>query len=68
MAGRMLAVLLAGLLPLILYWPTTRYGFILDDFVLFKTSPSLSDLRSIPRGFVLDLGAVRKGGNAVISS
>jgi tetratricopeptide (TPR) repeat protein len=36
--------------------------------VLFQKSPSLSDLGSIPRGFLTDLGALRKGGETVISS
>jgi tetratricopeptide (TPR) repeat protein len=50
------------------YWPTTGYGFLLDDFVLYRTSASLNDLGSIPRGFVTDLGALRKGADTVISS
>jgi tetratricopeptide (TPR) repeat protein len=54
--------------PLIVYWPTTGYGFLLDDFVLYRTSASLTDLGSIPRGFVTDLGALRKGADTVISS
>jgi tetratricopeptide (TPR) repeat protein len=54
--------------PLLVYWPTTGYGFLLDDFVLYRTSASLTDLGSIPRGFVTDLGALRKGADTVISS
>ena len=58
----------AALGPLLVYWPTTGYGFLLDDFVLYQKSASLSDLASIPRGFVTDLGALRKGADTVISS
>lgn len=63
-----LALLAAALLPLLLYWPTTGYGLLLDDKVLFENSPSLSDLGSIPEGFAKDLGAVRKGTETVNSS
>jgi tetratricopeptide (TPR) repeat protein len=66
--ARLWFLLAAAVVPLLLYWPTTGYGFLLDDFVLFQTSPSLSDLGSIPRGFVTDVGALRKGGDTVISS
>lgn len=66
--GRLWFLLAAALVPLLLYWPTTGYGFLLDDFVLFQTSPSLSDLGSIPHGFATDVGALRKGGDTVISS
>src|SRR4051794_39476877 len=66
--GRLWALLLAALAPLLIYWPATGYTFLLDDFVLFKTSPSLSDLGSIPRGFLTDVGALRKGADTVISS
>jgi len=61
-------LLAAAIVPLLLYWPTLSYGFLLDDFVLFQSSPSLSDLGSIPRGFVTDVGALRKGADTVISS
>jgi hypothetical protein len=67
-AVTLLTLAAAALVPLLVYWPTTSYGFLLDDFVLFQTSPSLSDLASIPRGFVTDLGALRKGADTVISS
>jgi tetratricopeptide (TPR) repeat protein len=66
--GRRWALLAAALVPLFVYWPTLGYGFLLDDSVLFKTSPSLTDLRSIPRGFLTDVGALRKGADTVISS
>src|SRR3954466_13781833 len=66
--GRRWLLLAAAIVPLLLYAPTTGYGFLLDDFVLFQTSPSLSDLGSIPRGFVTDVGALRKGADTVISS
>lgn len=63
------ALLAAALVPLFVYWPaTTGSTFLLDDFVLFKTSPSLSDLGSIPRGFLTDVGALRKGTDTVVSS
>ena len=54
-------LLLAALAPLLLFWSTTRYGLLLDDVVLFHSSPSLRDLSTIPAGFVKDVGAVRKG-------
>ena len=63
-----LALAAAALVPLLVYWPTTGYGFLLDDFVLYRTSASLNDLGSIPRGFVTDLGALRRGADTVISS
>ncbi|HEV7518119.1 MAG TPA: tetratricopeptide repeat protein [Thermoanaerobaculia bacterium] len=66
--GRRWALLAAALVPLFVYWPALGYGFLLDDSVLFKTSPSLSDLGSIPRGFLTDVGALRKGADTVISS
>jgi len=65
---RLLTLAAAALVPLLVYWPTTGYGFLLDDFVLYRTSASLNDLGSIPRGFVTDLGALRKGADTVISS
>jgi protein O-mannosyl-transferase len=68
LALRLLTLAAAALVPLLVYWPTTGYGFLLDDFVLYRTSASLSDLGSIPRGFVTDLGALRKGADTVISS
>lgn len=67
-AGRLWALLISALAPLLIYWPATGYSFLLDDFVLFKTSPSLADLGSIPRGFLTDVGALRKGADTVISS
>jgi tetratricopeptide (TPR) repeat protein len=66
--GRLWALLAAALAPLLVYWRTSGFTFLLDDFVLFKTSPSLSDLGSIPRGFLTDVGALRKGADTVISS
>lgn len=61
-------LLAAALVPLFVYGPTTSHGFLLDDFVLFQKSPSLSDLGSVPRGFLTDVGALRKGTDTVISS
>ena len=58
---------LAALVPLAIYWPILGYGFLLDDFVLFETSPSLSSLGSIFQGFWRDLGGVRIGSEEVIS-
>jgi tetratricopeptide (TPR) repeat protein len=66
-AGRLLLLFAAALAPLAVYWPTTGYGFVLDDTVLFRKSPSLTDLGSIPRGFLTDVGALRKGADTVIS-
>lgn len=60
------------LLPVIVTWlvylPSLRYGFLLDDHVLFETSASLTEPGSIARGFVTDVGALRKGAPTVISS
>ena len=67
-AGRLWILLAAGLVPLVVYWRTTGYGFLLDDVVLFRSSPSLSDLGTIARGFVTDVGALRKGFDTAISS
>ncbi len=63
-----LVLLLAALAPLIVYWPTTHHGLLLDDVVLFRSSPSLRDLATIPAGFVHDVGTVRKGAAAADSS
>jgi|SRR5579863_601463 len=68
LAATLLPAAVAALVPLAVYWPTTGYGFLLDDFVLYRTSPSLADLGSIPRGFLTDVGALRKGADTVISS
>jgi tetratricopeptide (TPR) repeat protein len=54
--------------PLLVNWPAAGYGFLLDDFVLFQKSPSLANLGSIPQGFLMDVGALRKGSATVISS
>jgi hypothetical protein len=67
-AGGLLLPLAAALVPLVVYWRTTAYGFVLDDTVLFRKSSSLADLGSIPKGFLTDLGALRKGTDTVISS
>lgn len=67
-AVTLLTLAAAALVPLLVFWPATGYGFLLDDFVLFQKSASLSDLASIPQGFVTDLGALRKGADTVISS
>src|ERR1700686_5103845 len=67
-AVTLLTLAAAALVPLLVYWPTTGYGFLLDDLVYFQKSPSLSDLASIPRGFVTNLGALRKGVDTVIIS
>jgi tetratricopeptide (TPR) repeat protein len=66
--ARFLLLLAAALIPIAFYWPTTRFGFLLDDTVLFQKSASLDDLGSIPRGFLTDVGALRKGTGTVISS
>jgi tetratricopeptide (TPR) repeat protein len=56
------------LVPVLLYGHTTRFGFLLDDYVLFQTSPSLKTLASIPAGFTTDVGALRKGSATVLGS
>src|SRR5215831_2765201 len=65
---RLACMLAAALVPAAVYGPTTGYGFLLDDTVLFQKSASLADLGSIPRGFATDVGALRKGAESVISS
>ncbi|HEV3075910.1 MAG TPA: tetratricopeptide repeat protein [Thermoanaerobaculia bacterium] len=60
--------MLAALATLAVYWTTTSYRFLLDDVFLFKSSPSLQTLSSIPLGFVTDLGAVRNGSTTVQGS
>jgi tetratricopeptide (TPR) repeat protein len=66
--GSFLLLLAAALIPILLYWHTTGFGFLLDDFVLFQKSASLSDLASIPKGFLTDVGALRKGSETVLGS
>jgi Flp pilus assembly protein TadD len=61
-------LLAAALVPCLVYWPTVGHGFLLDDVVLFQKSSSLSDLGSVPLGFLTDVGALRKGADTVISS
>lgn len=55
-------------MPCLVYGPTIGYGFLLDDFVLFQKSASLTRLGSIGQGFLTDVGALRKGAETVISS
>lgn len=62
------ALAAAALVPLLAFWPTTGYGLMLDDVVLFEKSPTLSDLGSIADGFTKDVGALRKGAETVNSS
>jgi protein O-mannosyl-transferase len=52
----------------LLYAHTAGFGFLLDDYVLFQTSPSLRTLASIPAGFTTDVGALRKGSATVLGS
>jgi len=66
--GGCLLPLVAALVPLLLFWQTTGFGFLLDDYVLFQKSPSLQSLASIPQGFLTDVGALRKGSEAVLGS
>jgi len=66
--GRALVLLAAAVIPVLLFWHTTGFGFILDDSVLFQTSPSLTDPASIPRGFLTDVGALRKGSDTPLGS
>ena len=65
---KVLLLLAAAALPLLFFWHTTGFGFLLDDYVLFQTSASLEDLASIPKGFTLDVGALRKGSDAVLGT
>ena len=65
---RIAALVVAALLPLLFYWQTTDYGFLLDDRVLYQKSASLEDWGSIAGGFTRDLGALRKGTETVNSS
>jgi len=58
----------AAILPLLFYWHTTGFGFLIDDYVLFQKSASLEDLASIPKGFLTDVGALRKGSETVLGS
>ncbi|HXT52036.1 MAG TPA: hypothetical protein VN811_13410, partial [Thermoanaerobaculia bacterium] len=58
----------AALATLAVFWHTTAFGFVLDDTVLFQKSASLSDLGSIARGFVTDVGALRKGSAEVLGT
>ena len=66
--GRFLFPLIAALVPLLLFWHTTGFGFLLDDYVLFQKSASLQDLASIPQGFATDVGALRKGSDTALGS
>ena len=63
-----LLLLAAAITPLLLFWFTTGFGYLLDDYVLFQKSASLQDLSSIPRGFATDVGALRKGSETVLGS
>jgi protein O-mannosyl-transferase len=67
-AGGFLWILAAAIVPLLIYWHTTGFGFLLDDFVLFQKSASLADLSTIPKGFLTDVGALRKGSDVVLGS
>lgn len=62
------ALLLAAVVPLLVFWPTLDFGLLLDDIVLFEKSPTLSDMGSIGEGFLKDVGALRKGTATVNSS
>ena len=66
--GGFLWILAAAIVPLLFFWHTTGFGFLLDDFVLFQKSASLADLSSIPKGFLTDVGALRKGSDVVLGS
>jgi tetratricopeptide (TPR) repeat protein len=63
-----LLLLTAALAPLLLYWHTTGFGFLLDDSVLFQKSASLGEPGSILKGFTTDVGALRKGSETVLGS
>jgi len=66
--GRLLLLLAAAIVPLLLFWHTTGFGYLLDDTVLFQKSPSLTDPASIPRGFLTDVGALRKSSDTPLGS
>ena len=59
---------LAALVPLVVFWHTTSFGFLMDDVVLFQNSASLGDLGSIATGFTTDVGALRKGSQEPLGS
>jgi cytochrome c-type biogenesis protein CcmH/NrfG len=61
-------LLAAAIVPLLVYAHTATFGFLLDDHVLFQTSPSLRTLASVPAGFATDVGALRKGSPTVLGS
>jgi tetratricopeptide (TPR) repeat protein len=63
-----LLLLAAAVVPLLLFWFTTGFGYLLDDYVLFQKSASLEDLSSISKGFATDVGALRKGSETVLGS
>ncbi len=62
------SAVLAGLLPIFFFWKTTGYGFLLDDRILFETSSSLNEPSAILRAFTTDVGALRHGAEAPLSS
>ncbi len=59
---------LAALIVFGAYLPTIRYSFLLDDFLLFKDSPTLRSLSSIPLAFTQDMAAHRTDSSRVQSS
>src|SRR4051794_21918362 len=61
------APLVAALATVLLFLPSLAYGFLLDDQLLFSTSPSLEEGSALA-GFTRDVGAVRRGADTVVSS
>jgi protein O-mannosyl-transferase len=67
-SGGFLLLAAAAIVPLLLFWHTTGFGFLLDDYVLYQTSPSLQEAGSLAKGFTTDVGALRKGSDTVLGS
>ncbi len=49
MTGRRTALVLAPLVAILIYLPTFRNGFVLDDEAIVVGNPLMQDLRSVPR-------------------
>jgi protein O-mannosyl-transferase len=60
--------LCATLLPIALYAPSWRYGFVYDDLPLLVQNPALAHADSIPTYFARDLDALWRGSSAVESN
>jgi tetratricopeptide (TPR) repeat protein len=49
LTGRRTALVLAPLVAILIYLPTTRYGFVLDDEAVVVENPLMQDLGDLPR-------------------